>query len=525
MTTDRTSLPAPQAAATPGRLLRRCACGQHSGGGECAECKKKRLGRSLERSAVSAEAPEVAPPSVHQPLVAGGRPLDGATRTHFERGFGRDFSHVRVHSDARAAESAREVSAQAYTVGSHLAFGAGQYQPQSPEGRRLLGHELAHVAQQEGAPASGEIRIGRTDSPAEREAESAAGALEGGRTPTLRRSAPELARMPESEASADEAAEEIEEPISLGEEAATDTEEVQDGDSPMAGGSGLAIEEDDETPDAIAEEMAAAGGEASPFLPAAHHETPSGPAASGVKTTPVKPTAKPGAKEAKKPPAKPKPKKPKCAPCGAGKPAKEGGKKPFIEKIDVDLDSQSMTLTWSDGSTDGPWDVSTGRGLADTAGDPCPAGKTGKDTLCTPTGTFEVSAAKDCTHKNGKGDAMAWYVELYGNDQVNNRGIGIHNSQVVRKGRPLSHGCIRTGTTSDQGYKRACTIAKNIKPGTTKVTISGKAPTKAYESPEGRKKRLAAEKKKKEEAAKKKAAGSKTAPKKGAKPPAQKGKK
>ena len=62
--------------------------------------------------------------------------------------FGHDFSRVRVHTDAKAAESARAVNALAYTVGHDMAFGAGQYVPETSEGRQLVAHELAHVVQQ-----------------------------------------------------------------------------------------------------------------------------------------------------------------------------------------------------------------------------------------------------------------------------------------------------------------------------------------------------------------------------------------
>jgi hypothetical protein len=64
--------------------------------------------------------------------------------------FGADFGHVRVHTDDRAAASARAVAARAYTVGSHLVFGDGTYSPGTTSGRRLLAHELAHVVQQSG---------------------------------------------------------------------------------------------------------------------------------------------------------------------------------------------------------------------------------------------------------------------------------------------------------------------------------------------------------------------------------------
>jgi len=65
-----------------------------------------------------------------------------------------DFGGVRIHADARAAESARAMNALAYTVGRDIVFGAGQYAPQSETGRRLISHELTHVLQQRGLSSS-----------------------------------------------------------------------------------------------------------------------------------------------------------------------------------------------------------------------------------------------------------------------------------------------------------------------------------------------------------------------------------
>jgi len=59
-----------------------------------------------------------------------------------------DFSQVRIHTDAKAAVSARAVNALAYTVGQDIAFGSGQYAPGTTQGRQLLAHELTHVVQQ-----------------------------------------------------------------------------------------------------------------------------------------------------------------------------------------------------------------------------------------------------------------------------------------------------------------------------------------------------------------------------------------
>lgn len=77
-----------------------------------------------------------------------GHPLDPARRTFVESSFDHDFNQVRLHTDAKAAESAQAVGARAFTVGRDIVFGAGQYSPDTNEGRRLLAHELVHVVQQ-----------------------------------------------------------------------------------------------------------------------------------------------------------------------------------------------------------------------------------------------------------------------------------------------------------------------------------------------------------------------------------------
>jgi outer membrane protein OmpA-like peptidoglycan-associated protein len=88
--------------------------------------------------------------------------------------FGHDFSQVRVHADARAADSARALNALAYTVGQDTVFGAGRYAPGTAEGRRLLAHELAHVLQQAEGSAAGAVRISDPRDPAEHDAGRAA---------------------------------------------------------------------------------------------------------------------------------------------------------------------------------------------------------------------------------------------------------------------------------------------------------------------------------------------------------------
>jgi hypothetical protein len=153
-------------------MLRRCACGGTTGAdGECAACKARRLQRKAQADAKAGTAPSI----VHDVLRGQGKPLDAPVRGDMERRLGHDFSHVRVHTDSRAAASAQAVEAQAYTVGRNVVFGSGSYAPGSSSGRDLLAHELAHVVQQRGATsAPGALRIGAANDPAEAAADRAA---------------------------------------------------------------------------------------------------------------------------------------------------------------------------------------------------------------------------------------------------------------------------------------------------------------------------------------------------------------
>lgn len=99
------------------------------------------------------------------------RSLPGDLRAGMERSFGADFSGVRVHEDG----AADALGADAYAAGKDLHFARGQYDPGSHSGRELIGHELAHVVQQDhGAPAGQGRGVELEGSPAlEREADEA----------------------------------------------------------------------------------------------------------------------------------------------------------------------------------------------------------------------------------------------------------------------------------------------------------------------------------------------------------------
>lgn len=170
-----------------------------------------------------ADSPPPPPPS----LPGSGRPLDPGTRAFYEARLGRGLGAVRVHTGPQADASARGMNALAYTVGRDVVFREGRFAPSTGEGKRLLAHELAHVAQQGHAPPPGKASSPVSPAPAallrredgtgseaadERHAEavaervaaggSAAGLLERApatpRAPVIRRAPPTVAdKLPE----------------------------------------------------------------------------------------------------------------------------------------------------------------------------------------------------------------------------------------------------------------------------------------------------------------------------------------
>jgi hypothetical protein len=125
-------------------------CAACAAGEPCVNCAPKQAG-AIQRSANTAAGAPAASATVNLPGQIGpGQPLDHATRAYFEPRFGHDFSAVRVHAEPAAEQSARDLSAHAYTLGQDVVFGEGRFAPSTPSGRQLLAHELAHVVQQSG---------------------------------------------------------------------------------------------------------------------------------------------------------------------------------------------------------------------------------------------------------------------------------------------------------------------------------------------------------------------------------------
>jgi hypothetical protein len=197
--TQTKTAPVPSFAPTrSGLLQRKCACGGAPGlTGECDDCRKKRFG--VQRRSDGQAEPSTVPPIVQEVLHSPGQPLDADTRAFMEPRFGHDFSRVRVHTDAKAAESARAVSALAYTVGRNVVFEAGRYAPTTSRGLGLLAHELVHVVQQGHVP-DVPADLDLDDAHGEPEADAAArDVLSGRRAPVAAGAArPSLARFRDS---------------------------------------------------------------------------------------------------------------------------------------------------------------------------------------------------------------------------------------------------------------------------------------------------------------------------------------
>lgn len=132
-----------------------CACG-----GGCPACGSRRGSDEQQAERFADGIAPGAPRPSRSPRAGGGiitprsmaarsgRPLDAAARDEFEARLGGDLSGVRVHDDAEAADSATGLHADAYTFGTHIVFGPGNYRPDRPAGRHLLAHELTHTLQQ-----------------------------------------------------------------------------------------------------------------------------------------------------------------------------------------------------------------------------------------------------------------------------------------------------------------------------------------------------------------------------------------
>jgi hypothetical protein len=170
-----------------GLLQRKCACGGSAGlNNDCEDCSNDRLKlqRSTRNSESETQNSPAVPGIVHDVLRSPGEPLDAETRAFMEPRFGHDFSQVRVHTDARAANAAAAVDARAFTMNRNIVFAAGEYAPRFESGLRLLSHELTHVLQQR-VGVNLKNRVGQVGDAYERQADQVAVRVAEGKLDTL----------------------------------------------------------------------------------------------------------------------------------------------------------------------------------------------------------------------------------------------------------------------------------------------------------------------------------------------------
>jgi uncharacterized protein DUF4157 len=130
-----------------------------------------------------------------QAALRAGAPLPPALRGKFEQSLGKDLGNVRIHDDAEAGGAAVGRDARAAALGDDIAFAPGEYQPDTPEGQRLIGHEVAHTVQQRGRAAdAGQVTTTQPGDPAEKEADAAGSAMNAGQPAEVSSQPAQLAR-------------------------------------------------------------------------------------------------------------------------------------------------------------------------------------------------------------------------------------------------------------------------------------------------------------------------------------------
>jgi hypothetical protein len=85
--------------------------------------------------------------SIQQARGSGQR-LNEDLQQKMGQAMGADFSEVRVHTNAQSDLLNQSIQAKAFTTKQDIFFRKGAYNPNSPDGQKLIAHELTHVVQQ-----------------------------------------------------------------------------------------------------------------------------------------------------------------------------------------------------------------------------------------------------------------------------------------------------------------------------------------------------------------------------------------
>ncbi|MES0491951.1 MAG: DUF4157 domain-containing protein [Leptospirales bacterium] len=118
---------------------------------KCASCEKEEAqAKFLQKKSTGSTPASSSIESSINTARGGGRSLSPGERSYYEPRFGASFAGVKIHTDSKAAQLSRSVNARAFTVGNEVFFGAGEYSPNTVQGKRLMAHELTHTVQQKG---------------------------------------------------------------------------------------------------------------------------------------------------------------------------------------------------------------------------------------------------------------------------------------------------------------------------------------------------------------------------------------
>ncbi len=108
----------------------------------------RQASNSLQRSTAGAADTSPAgetqvPDSVRDVISSPGRSLNPSIQRAMEDRMGDFLGDVRIHTGPKAAQACEQINARAFTVGNHVAFNSGEYDPESPEGQHVLGNDPA----------------------------------------------------------------------------------------------------------------------------------------------------------------------------------------------------------------------------------------------------------------------------------------------------------------------------------------------------------------------------------------------
>jgi hypothetical protein len=150
----------------------------------------------IQRKASGSRLDANAADAVDNATSSGGEELPADLRERFESSLNTDLSDVRIHRDAASQNAADAVAARAFTIGDHIHFAPGEFDPTSSSGQHLIAHEVAHTVQQRGGETKrqNKLQISEPGDTLEVEADRAADAMIAGVSASVTNNGRQIAR-------------------------------------------------------------------------------------------------------------------------------------------------------------------------------------------------------------------------------------------------------------------------------------------------------------------------------------------